>query len=135
MDEQIKKQIVDVLVPELKPVFLIVFGSYAKGLARLNSDIDIAFYCEDEETSTYDTFMLAQKLANKIKMEVDLVDLKKANTVFLAQIFSTGEVIYCTDENIRVREQMKALSMYVKLNEDRLEVIQQIEKRGSIYDQ
>lgn len=130
-----KKHIVDALIPVLKPVFLIVFGSYAKGCARPESDIDIAFYCKEEGPSTYDTFMLAQQLADKLKMEVDLVNLKEASTVFQAQIFSTGETIYCTDENIRVREQMRALSMYVKLNEDRSEVLQQIERRGAIYEQ
>ncbi|TQR07291.1 type VII toxin-antitoxin system MntA family adenylyltransferase antitoxin [Psychrobacillus soli] len=134
MEEHMKKQIADILVPALKPVFLIVFGSYAKGHARPDSDLDIAFYCDDAALTSYDVFMLAQQLADKLKMEVDLVNLKEANTVFQAQIFSTGVTIHCIDENIRVREQMKALSMYVKLNEDRWEALEQIARRGSVYD-
>lgn len=53
--------------------------------------------------------------------------------MFAAQIFSSGIVIDCKDENTFVKERMKALSMYVTLNEQRAEILKAIEDRGSVY--
>lgn len=78
--------------------------------------------------------MLSQELADHLKIEVDLVNLREASTVFAAQIFTAGVVIYSRDENIRIREQIKALSMYAKLYEDRAELLDHIEVRGSVYE-
>ena len=88
----------DFLANKVKPSFIIVFGSYAKGLSRQNSDIDIAFYSEDTVLSSYDLFIIAQELADLLKIEVDLIDLRRASTVLKAQIFTTGKVIFVDDE-------------------------------------
>ena len=104
MNSKLTDNIIETLVPRLQPAYLVVFGSYAKGCGRGDSDIDIAFYCEGESPSRYETFLLAQELASQLKMEVDLVDLKQASTVFQAQIYSTGRVIYCKDEALRMKE-------------------------------
>ncbi|WP_337991947.1 hypothetical protein [Lysinibacillus sp. JNUCC 51] len=53
--------------------------------------------------------------------------------MFAAQIFSSGMVIDCQDENAFVKERMKALSMYVTLNEQRAGILKAIEERGSVY--
>lgn len=134
MNSKLTDKIIEILVPRLQPAYLIVFGSYAKGCQREDSDIDIAFYCEDESPSRYETFLLAQELASLLKIEVDLVDLKQASTVFQAQIYSTGTVIYCENESLRMKEQMKALRMYAKLNEERKSILEGIDKRGTIYE-
>lgn len=68
--------------------------------------------------TSYDLFLYAQELADLLKVEVDLVNLAEASTVFQAQIFSTGEVIYCMDEYERMTMQMHVYSMYSKLNEE-----------------
>ncbi len=120
-------------IEEVKAVFVLIFGSYAKGNVRDESDLDIAYYA-DKKLSPYERFIYAQKLADTLGMEIDLVDIREVDTVFAAQIFSTGEVIYCRDESIFNRERMKALSMYAHLNEQRAEILQGIMKRGSIYE-
>lgn len=71
---------------------------------------------------------------NACNIEIDLVDLKQIDTVFAAQIFFTGELIYCSDENVFIRERMKIYSMYVTLNEQRAEILDAIEKRGNVFD-
>lgn len=134
MDQRMVNEVLEFLLPKLAPTFLMIFGSHAKRTNRIESDLDIAFYKENANFSTYELFMLSQELADHLKIEVDLVNLREASTVFAAQIFSDGEVIYSRDENIRIREQMKALSMYVKLNEDRAELLDRIEERGSVYE-
>ena len=134
MQSEVIEIINKVLVPKLNPEFMIVFGSYAKGYQREDSDIDIAFYCEGESPSRYDTFLMAQELAEELKTEVDLIDLKTASTVFQAQIYITGKVIYCNNEERRMEEQMRAFSMYAKLNEERKSILDGIYKRGTIYE-
>lgn len=123
------------LVPRLDPAFIIVFGSYAKGCQRKESDIDVAFYSDGETPDKYEIFMLAQELAEELKIEVDLINLREASTVFKAQIFTTGKVIFSQNEDTRIKEQMIALSMYAKLNEERHEILDGISKRGTIYEE
>ncbi|WP_186669021.1 nucleotidyltransferase domain-containing protein [Sporosarcina sp. BP05] len=120
-------------IEKLNPDFIIIFGSYAKGTTHSESDIDVAFYREDKVFSAYELFMFAQQLADIIDIEVDLVDLKEASTIFATQIFSTGEVIYSKNENLRMELHMRTYSMYAKLNEERQPIIDKIIETGSVY--
>ncbi|MTI69882.1 MAG: nucleotidyltransferase domain-containing protein, partial [Firmicutes bacterium] len=58
-----------------------LFGSAANGTLREDSDVDIAFL-SSKNIEDYDIFMLGQELAEKLERDVDLIDLKKAYTVF-----------------------------------------------------
>lgn len=133
MHDKIFQQVRTFLSEKLDPAFLIVFGSYAKGTTHSESDLDVAFYCENQSFSSYELFMIAQQLADLIGLEVDLVDLKEASTVFAAQIFSTGEVIYSQNENLRMELHMRTYSMYARLNEERQPILDKIIETGSVY--
>lgn len=111
------------LLSKVNPSFIIVFGSYAKNTAHEKSDIDIAYYSKKTSNSPYEIFLLSQELANILKINVDLIDLSKASTVFQAQIYSTGTIIYCQDDLFLKKQQMVAFSMYAKLNEERGEIL------------
>ncbi|MTT31415.1 nucleotidyltransferase domain-containing protein [Terrilactibacillus sp. BCM23-1] len=134
MPINIEKLITDFLIEKLTPSFIILFGSYARNTMHDQSDIDIAFYRKDSTITKYDTFMLAQELASLLKKEVDLVNITEASTVFQAQIYTTGKIIYCNDEILRMKEQMKTLSMYVKLNEERRDILKKVDESGTIYE-
>ncbi|KAA0955963.1 nucleotidyltransferase domain-containing protein [Sporosarcina sp. ANT_H38] len=124
--------IIEVLNEHVDPSFILLFGSYVKGLAREDSDIDIAYFSETTLTN-YERFLVAGDLAEKCQIDVDLVDIKQVDTVFAVQIFSTGVLMDCADENEYIKQRMKAYSMYVTLNEQRIEILQGIEERGSIF--
>ncbi len=126
------KTINEYLVQNFEPYLIILFGSQAKGTFREDSDIDIAFLSE-KECSSYELFMVAQQLASELGREVDLVDLKKASTVFKAQIVGTGTVIYCLDESKRILFQMRTFKDYALLNEERAEILNKIRQRGTVY--
>lgn len=128
------QQVQDFLISRLNPTFIIVFGSYSNNSTHKDSDIDIAFYSEDQSLTTYDIFQLAQELADTLKIEVDLVNLRTASTVFRAQIYTTGTVIYSVDDTLLKNLQMTALSMYAKLNEERENILKKIGESGSIYE-
>lgn len=134
MKTEMVQAIRDFLIDKLDPVFIIVFGSYAKGNYHEHSDIDIAYYSENSQLTSYEVFLLAQELADMIKKEIDLVDLHSSSTVFRAQIYTTGNVIYSKDDYILKNLQMTALSMYAKLNEDREDVLKSIKESGSVYE-
>ncbi|QGG49637.1 type VII toxin-antitoxin system MntA family adenylyltransferase antitoxin [Lysinibacillus pakistanensis] len=132
MQQNWQKVVVEKLASAVNPAFVIVFGSYAQGSAREDSDLDIAYFAE-RQLLAYERFLLAGEIAQSCNIDVDLVDILTVDTVFAAQIFSRGIVIDCKDENTFVKERMKALSMYVTLNEQRAEILKAIEERGSVY--
>ncbi|KOS64517.1 nucleotidyltransferase domain-containing protein [Lysinibacillus agricola] len=132
MQQNWQKVVVEKLASAVKPAFVIVFGSYAHGSAREDSDLDIAYFA-DKPLSGYERFLVAGEIAQFCNVDVDLVDMKTVDTVFAAQIFSSGMVIDCQDENTFIKERMKALSMYVTLNEQRAGILKAIEERGSVY--
>lgn len=134
METETYQIIRDFLLNKINPVFIIVFGSYAKGSTHPNSDIDVAFLSENSQLTSYDLFIIAQELAEILKVEVDLVNLQLASTVFKSQIYTTGIVIYSKDDTFLQKQQMIALSMYAKLNEEREEILKKINESGCIYE-
>lgn len=126
------EEIKQLLIKHLSPYLLILFGSRAENRDRADSDYDIAFL-SDQKFSPYDLYMIAQRLASILNQDVDLLDLSQVSTVMKVQILHKGKVIYCSDDQRRMDFAMKAYKMYVKLNEERQIVIDEIRKRGSIY--
>lgn len=87
LKHDIQDQLIKHIQTELNPDFIILFGSYAKGTNHAESDIDLAYFSE-QQLSAYDRFILTGYLAEIAGCEVDLVDLKQIDTVFTMQIFS-----------------------------------------------
>ena len=72
---------------EAKGIWL--FGSYADKTYSENSDIDIAVYF-NEDKSSLEIFKLKTELEFLLKKDVDLIDIKTANTVFQFEIVTKG---------------------------------------------
>ena len=119
-----RELVIELLLNKLNCDLIYIFGSYAKNNERRNSDLDIAILT-DIEIDKYDLFLLSQKLADKINCDVDLVDLKMATTVFKAQIIQ-GELVYCSDDNLKAKFELDTLRKYAKLNEEREEILQRV---------
>ncbi|MCG3086439.1 type VII toxin-antitoxin system MntA family adenylyltransferase antitoxin [Sporosarcina cyprini] len=132
LSEEIRQQLVDTINEHLTTDFIILFGSFSKGTARQDSDIDVAYF-SPQKLSSYEKFILAGNLTSITGREVDLVDLKQIDTVFTMQIFSEGEPIYIRDENQFTLQKMRAYSMYAALNEQRAPIIEAIKERGSVF--
>lgn len=116
--------------PDLIAIY--VFGSFERGAMRPESDIDLAILTT-QTLGACDRWHLAQRLANIINREVDLVDLKKASTVMRMQVISTGRCLYESDPSERDRFEDYVYSSYARLNEERREIIHDIEIRGTVY--
>lgn len=122
LDQQQIEKIISFLQSKMKLRLLILYGSYASGHATEKSDIDLAFLADDD----IDTFSLwheiSQELASLMQVEsVDLIDMKKIDTVFRFVIVSTGEVIF-QDGNFEEYLDL-AFTQYLQLNDDRQEII------------
>src|SRR5690625_8017498 len=90
-------------------------------------------YVGIKQLSSYDRFILASVLAEQADFEVDLIDITQIDTVFTIQIFEQSVPIYIHDENELIRQKMRAYSMYAVLSEQRIQVIEAIKKRGSVF--
>jgi uncharacterized protein len=132
MDNKIQTEIISFLIEKISPNLIYIFGSTVKGTSNKYSDIDIA-YLSDQNIDEFETFMLAQELAGIINFDVDLIDLEKSSTVFQGQVVSTGKVIFCLNDRIRMNYEMKTFKMYAKLNEERQAIIDKVAESGSIF--
>jgi predicted nucleotidyltransferase len=121
-------------LPKLQGVYL--FGSQADGTARAHSDYDIAFLVEwGHSPSRRELWRLSLLLAKQLRVDyVDLIDLQNASTVFRFEIVSTGERIFTKDEDYCATFEMTVYSMYQRLNFERREILEDIKKRGYIYE-
>lgn len=107
-----------------------LFGSAARGELRDESDIDIAVIGNFDFNTKLDYILELQDLLEK---EIDFVNLEKVDTVFQAEIVSTGKCIYYKNENYKQELEMKILSKYLKLEEDREIILKSIYERGSVF--
>ncbi len=133
LDEKQREIIVQYLQTKFRPWLVLLYGSWAAGRARKDSDVDVAFL-SDAAANSYDVFLAGQELAVQLGRDVDLLDLSKASTVLKAQIVSRGRILYCGDEPRRMFFFMRALKEYAVLNEERAPILAEIAGRGSVYD-
>ena len=116
-------------IPGLQALYL--FGSYADGTANHESDIDIAYLSPRSLTPTQ-KWNIAQKLAILLSIDVDLIELFNTNTIFRYQILSTGTRIYGEGYDVESFETL-AYSFYLRLQEERKPILDEILKNKSIY--
>lgn len=131
--EQIQ-MIISFLKSKMKLRLLILYGSYASGHATEKSDIDLAFLADDEIDVFESWYHWSSELASLMHVEsIDLVNMKKIDTVFRFVIVSTGTVIF-QDGNFDEYLDL-AYTQYLQFNDDRREILEHypemFEKRHS----
>ncbi len=113
-------------------VGIYVFGSWGTTAERRDSDLDLAVLPK-WELAPPRSWHIAQELAGLVGQNVDLVDLRMASTVMRAQVIAHGERLYCGDERQCTEFEDLAFSNYARLNEERAEILEDIQRQGSIY--
>jgi len=117
-------------LPEVLAVY--VFGTTGSAFERAESDVDLAIL-SDKKLATVERFGLQEKIAQLLRRDVDLIDLYQASTVLRFQIVSTGQLIFCADKYTCQLFEMVVYSSYIRLNEERREILNDIKKRGRIF--
>jgi len=79
----------------LKPQAVVLFGSYAKGTAGENSDIDIAVILDGFSGDYLETSKQLYKLRRHISADIEpvLLDSTSDESGFVAEVLRTGEVL------------------------------------------
>lgn len=126
------EQIVSILNKEIKPTLIYLFGSFARGEGRADSDIDLAVHAEMSLTG-YQLFILSGELSSALGREVQLIDFKEASAVLGAQIVGNHQVLFCEDDVFRANLNIRFLKDYALLNEERACILERIEEEGTIY--
>ncbi|MDO8688657.1 MAG: nucleotidyltransferase domain-containing protein [Dehalococcoidia bacterium] len=121
--------------PYTQAIYL--FGSYGSENEWPDSDVDIALLLPSEEAKRagpLTTGDLRFALESLLQKDVDLVNLRRASTVFQKEIVFSGRRIFCADEYAADEFEMLVLSFYQKLNEERAEVMAEGLRSGRFYN-
>ena len=108
-----------------------VFGSQVTGHATADSDLDIALLM-DEGLPAEALWELSSTLANLVKCDVDLLDLRGASTVMQYRIITTGKCVWAKDSQAALYESF-ILSQKTALDEARAGLLQDIQTTGTVY--
>lgn len=136
MDKMLENQLnkaTQLIVSKFSPAVIYLIGSASRDELRKDSDIDLAFLSQ-MEISTLECFNLAQELYDFFKRDVDLIDLKKASTVFKVNVIYYGKVIYCNNIDYRMNFEMRSFKEYALLNEERHEILSRVRESGKVYE-
>ena len=122
--EQLINSVCSLVLKHCEIIKLIyLFGSYAKGQASNQSDIDIAILGKTK-FDPISRWQWQSELAIALKNDVDLVDLLSASTVMQNQVIHDGICIYDA-ANYAASFEMQVMSMYQHLNDERAEILKQ----------
>lgn len=101
----------DILMKYEDIIFAYVFGSYANGNVREDSDIDIAIYLKDN-IDTYEYLDMKMKLSEALRREVDLVILNDATPLLKYEIYKNNISLFTNDKVIESKYKVKTLFEY-----------------------
>jgi uncharacterized protein len=120
--------------PQVQTIYL--FGSAAENQLRPDSDIDIAVllpYHIAKNNDNLSMLPLRYALENKLKFDVDLINLRQVSTVMQYIVVNNGKIIYETDNIERKIFEMLVWSFYQKLNEERADILNHFFQTGKAY--
>ncbi len=127
-DSQIVSAVRAVL-PEVEAVYL--YGSFATGEQNDSSDLDLAV-AMPSRLNPLQLWDASNAMADKLNIDLDLLDLKAVDTVVQHQVLTTGRRIFGEGLLLDLYETY-ILSAMTSLEELRAPLIADILHRGSVY--
>jgi predicted nucleotidyltransferase len=117
--------------PELEAIYL--FGSWGSIAQHADSDLDVAVLLPVGQTFEFDAWSSTRfELQKLVGCPVDLVNLREASTVFQKEVTWKGHrLLTANPYQVAVFESL-VMSFYQKLNEERREILMQIQQTGSV---
>lgn len=136
MQAEQQARVIDILVrvfPDVQAVYL--FGSFGTADVTVSSDVDIAILLPPDQAKSLTARILFDvrcALEESLHRDVDLVNLRVANTVFRNEVVKDVRRIYCADPYAADVFEMLTMSFYQKLNEEREGILEEIAASGRI---
>jgi predicted nucleotidyltransferase len=136
MHESIERIIINTIrhyYPAVQGIYL--FGSYAVGEERPDSDLDIALLLPHELAKREKNLILSEcrfALANALHREVELLNARRVSTVMQKEIIG-GRLIHAPDQQAAAEFEMLVLSYYQKLNEERQGILASFRRTRRAY--
>ena len=130
MDDRLLSELLLREIPDLLVAYR--FGSTVTGATHAGSDVDLAVLAP-RPLPAERRFEIAGRLEAELRRAVDLVDLRAAPTVLRMQVLSAGTVIVVQDEKARAEFEDLIFSQYVRLNEERRAIVEQVLRERSVH--
>ena len=116
--DEVKKVLnkhIDKLVRDYEIKLIYIFGSYAKGENRADSDLDIAMYFDREVDGFVKLDILDELVGIFNREDIDLVILNEVDEVLKFQVIKYGKVVYMEDLVTKVTFEARVMSEYMDM--------------------
>jgi predicted nucleotidyltransferase len=120
---------------DLQAVYL--FGTYGTEDERPVSDVDVALLLPVQSAKRAGSLALgpcARELCSLLGREIDLINLRRVDTVFQFEIIRTGRIVFERNDGERESFELLTIAKYQKLSEERSGIIEEILRSGRVYD-
>lgn len=138
LDKQILEKIKVYFTKKPEVVAVYLYGSYARGDARDDSDIDLGILLAPGlEVKGFDIpqVVFAQDLTKHIKKKVEVQDLGVCRVDFTHRVISEGQLIYSSNETKRIGFEEAVLRNYFFLKplfDEYYSALSKIAKKGEL---
>lgn len=122
-------------LPEIQAIYL--FGSWATAQQNEQSDLDLALLLPQDQAKAVANLYgskLHMALELMLKIDIDLINIRGANTVLQKEIIAAARRVYCADAYAADEFEMLTMSYYQKLNDERAVVLQSFYKTKRAYN-
>jgi uncharacterized protein len=98
-------------------VAMYLYGSWARGTARPDSDVDLGFWrrTPSEPRLAAQPHALAVSLEGRVDRDVDLVELNHAPVDLVHEVLRDGIIVLDRDPELRVRFEIRARREYLDM--------------------
>jgi len=120
--------------PDAQAIY--IFGSHDTEDEWPASDMDIGLLLPPRQAKKTSLLALSScraVLADYVRKDVDLVNLRQVSTVFQKEIIATGRLIHCGNPYAVDEFEMLVISYYQKLNQERRELLDAFMETGRAY--
>lgn len=94
-----------------------LFGSWACGKQRPDSDVDLAMLIRPEAYSRtawpMPEIVLETRICEALRLPAEVHILNEAPLIFRGEVLETGRLIYCADHEVRIDFQVDTMAQYL----------------------